>query len=48
MIREGRGTPASRRVAVRPYPLVASPHRLVANRLFTAEFLFGAAPILFR
>jgi hypothetical protein len=48
MIREGRGTHAFRRVAVRPYPLVASPHHLVTNRLFTAEFFFGGEPILFR
>jgi hypothetical protein len=33
---------------MRPYPLVASPHHLVANLLFNAEFLFGAEPILFR
>jgi hypothetical protein len=33
---------------MRPYPLVASPHHFVANLLLTAEFLFGAEPILFR
>jgi hypothetical protein len=48
MIGEGRGTIGFCQAAVRPYLLVTSPHHLVTNQLFIAEFFFGGKPILFR